>query len=314
MPTATQWATLVATAGSLFLVILAQSAATSRAYATKYGDRFSENLDLVGLSLSNVAAGLSGTFPVNGSPTKTEMVDEAGGRSQISQLTTSVIVLLVLLFFTRALSFMPSAVLSTVVFIIGVKLVDIKGMSSIFAQRRAEFWLAALTAAIVVAVGVEQGIILAMLLSILLHLRHSYRPTDLVLVPDVGDTLRYAPLDSGGQVRPGVVAYHFGANIYFANAAAFSEEALKLVTDATPAVRVLMIDFSAVGDIDYTAAYVLGKLVGILREKKIDVLLMNVTKRVSSELDRSGLTELIGAENIFEDAAGAMAAIKKLSS
>ncbi len=120
-------------------------------------------------------------------------------------------------------------------------------MRSIFAQRRAEFWLASLTAAIVVVVGVEQGIILAMLLSILLHMRHSYRPTDLVLVPDVGGTLRFAPLDSGGQVKPGVVAYHFGASLYFANAASFSEEVLKIVAEATPPVEVLLIDFSAVG-------------------------------------------------------------------
>ena len=226
MPTAGQWGALVATAGSLFLVILAQSAATSRAYATKYSDRFDENLDLVGLSFSNVAAGLSGTFVVNGSPTKTEMVDEAGGRSQISQLTTSVIVLLVLLFFTRALSFMPNCVLSTVVFIIGVKLVDIKGMRSIFAQRQAEFWLALITAAVVVVVGVEQGIILAMVLSVLLHLRHTYRPTDLLLTVD-GREPRFAPVDSGDQIRPGVVVYHFGADLYFANAETFADGAAR---------------------------------------------------------------------------------------
>ncbi len=311
MPTTSQWASLVATAGSLFLVILAQSAATSRAYATKYGDQFDENVDLVGLSLSNVAAGLSGTFVVNGSPTKTEMVDEAGGRSQISQLTTSVIVLLVLLFFTRALSFMPSAVLSTVVFIIGVKLVDLKGMRSIFAQRRDEFWLAAFTAAIVVGVGVEQGIILAMVLSVLLHLRHSYRPTDLVLVPDEGDRLRFAPLESGRQIKPGVVAYHFGASLYFANAETFSQEVLKIVAEATPPVEVLVIDFSAVGDVDFSAAFMLCNLVGILQAKKVDVILMDVTPPVAAEMEKSGLTKLVGAENIFEDVASAMDAVQK---
>jgi SulP family sulfate permease len=69
---------LLTTAVSIFLVILAQSAATSRAYAVKYREPFDENVDLVGLGLANVGAGLSGTFVVNGSPTKTEMVDEAG--------------------------------------------------------------------------------------------------------------------------------------------------------------------------------------------------------------------------------------------
>ena len=70
-------------------LILAQSAATSRAYAMKYNDSFDENVDLVGLGAANFAAGISGTFVVNGSPTKTEMVDSAGGRSQISQLTAA---------------------------------------------------------------------------------------------------------------------------------------------------------------------------------------------------------------------------------
>jgi len=299
MPTTGQWATLVATAGSLFLVILAQSAATSRAYATKYGDRFDENVDLVGLSLSNVAAGLSGTFPVNGSPTKTEMVDEAGGRSQISQLTTSVIVLLVLLFFTRALSFMPSAVLSTVVFIIGVKLIDLKGMRSILAQRKDEFWLATFTAAIVVGVGVEQGIILAMVLSVLLHMRHTYRPTDLLI--GRGDQgLQLQPLESGNQVRPGVVIYHFGADLYFANAATFGEEVFRLVADAETPIETIVFDFSAVGDIDFTAAFMLQKVVASLKEKKIAVLVTNAIAPVTEEMRSSGLVEIIGEHNMFQ--------------
>jgi sulfate permease, SulP family len=79
-PSGVSWSNttgLLATALSMFLVILAQSAATSRAYAVKYKERFVENDDLVGLSAANLAAGFSGTFVVNGSPTKTEMVDES---------------------------------------------------------------------------------------------------------------------------------------------------------------------------------------------------------------------------------------------
>jgi sulfate permease, SulP family len=94
---------LMATAVSLFLVILAQSAATSRAYAVKYRERFVENNDLVGLSAANLAAGFTGTFVVNGSPTKTEMVDEAKSHTQVAQLTTAVVVAVVLLFLTKPL-------------------------------------------------------------------------------------------------------------------------------------------------------------------------------------------------------------------
>ena len=97
-------------------MILAQSAATSRAYAAKYNEAFDENVDLVGLSFANAAAGLSGTFVVNGSPTKTQMVDGAGGKSQVASLTTAVIILIVLLFLTKPLQYMPEAVLASIVF------------------------------------------------------------------------------------------------------------------------------------------------------------------------------------------------------
>ncbi|MFI5106176.1 MAG: SulP family inorganic anion transporter [Terriglobales bacterium] len=80
------------------------AATTSRAYALRYHDQFSENVDLVGLALANAAAGCSSTFVVNGSPTKTEMVDGAGGRSQLSHLVTATMVLMVLLFLTKPLS------------------------------------------------------------------------------------------------------------------------------------------------------------------------------------------------------------------
>ena len=151
-------------------MILAQSAATSRAYAMKYGDSFDENVDLVGLGMASVGAGVTGTFVVNGSPTKTEMVDSGGGRSQVSQLTAGVVVALVLLFLTGPLAYMPNAVLAAVVFLIGLRLIDYRGMAAIGRVRQGEFAVALVTAAVVVVVGVEQGIILAMALSIVEHI------------------------------------------------------------------------------------------------------------------------------------------------
>src|SRR6516165_10318193 len=117
---------------SCFIVILAQSAATSRAYALSYKDDFNQNVDLVGLAMANAAAGCSGTFIVNGSPTKTAMVDGAGGRTQWSHVTTATVVLLVLLFLTKPLSFLPNPVLAAIVFMIGVKLVDHRGFTEIY--------------------------------------------------------------------------------------------------------------------------------------------------------------------------------------
>ena len=127
-PMATNDVTLVLPISfSCFIVIVAQSAATSRAYALRYRDAFNQSSDLVGLSLANAIAGCSSTFVVNGSPTKTAMVDTAGGRSQWSHVTTAAVVLMVLLFLTKPLSFLPSAVLAAIVFHIGLKLIDHRG-------------------------------------------------------------------------------------------------------------------------------------------------------------------------------------------
>ncbi len=95
---------LLPTAIAMTVVILAQSAATSRAYAARADESFDENVDLVGLALANLGAAFTGTFVVNGSATKTQMVAGAGGRSELANLVTSLLVLLVLLVFTAPLA------------------------------------------------------------------------------------------------------------------------------------------------------------------------------------------------------------------
>ena len=291
---------LLPIAFSMFIVILAQSAVTSRAYATRYGESCSENIELVGLGLANIGAGLSGTFVVNGSPTKTQMVDSAGGRSQLATLTTSVIVLIVLLFLTKPLAYMPEAVLSSIVFLIGVELVDASGMRKILAQRPAEFWLALITSLVVIFVGVEQGILLAVLLSILFHTRHGYKPKNAVLAVDSSGREHMVPVSSHAQAIPGLMIYRFHHSLYYANAERFSQEVLELVDSAQPPLSWFCIDASAVDDIDFSAAATLRQTYISLKEKGIRLVWAEVDEDIRLELDRSELTELVGTDAFFE--------------
>jgi high affinity sulfate transporter 1 len=290
---------LVPTAFAMFVVILAQSAATSRAYAARYNERFSEDTDLVGLGLANIGAGLSGTFVVNGSPTKTQMVDSAGGRTQLSLIVTAIIVLLVLLFLTGPLAYMPDAVLSAVVFLIGVDLVDIEGMKSIYAQRRSEFWVALITALMVVFVGVEQGIILAIVLSLIDHTRRGYRPKNVVLVPAESGVLRAKPVATKAQALPGLLIYRFTHSMYYANSEQLSEEITGLVNSADPALRWFCIDVSAVDDVDYSAAETLRSIYGILKEKGIRLVVAQVLDDVREE-SRYKLRQLFGEDAFYD--------------
>lgn len=290
---------LVPTAFAMFVVILAQSAATSRAYAVRYNENFCENTDLVGLGLANIGAGLSGTFVVNGSPTKTQMVDSAGGRTQLSLLITSLIVLLVLLFLTGPLAYMPDAVLSAVVFLIGIDLIDVKGMHSIFVRRRSEFWVALFTALMVVFIGVEQGILLAIVLSLIVHTRRGYRPKNAVLVPTESGVWRPQPVLSKAQALKGLVLYRFTHSMYYANAQLLSEEITYLTNNAEPPLSWFCIDASAIDDVDYSASETLRSMYEILKEKKIRLVFAHVLDNVKEE-NHNELRQLLGKEAFYD--------------
>jgi len=130
---------LLPVAGGCVLIILAQSAATARAYASRNHEALDENTDLVGLSAANAVAALSGTFVVNGSPTQTAMVDRAGGRSQVTHLSAAAVVTLTLLFLTRSLRFLPQCVLGAVVFTIAIGLIDVRSLRAIRRESPGEF-------------------------------------------------------------------------------------------------------------------------------------------------------------------------------
>jgi high affinity sulfate transporter 1 len=295
---------------SCFIVILAQSAATSRAYALRYRDHFNQNVDLIGLSLANAASGFSSTFIVNGSPTKTAMVDTAGGRSQWSHLTTATVVLMVLLFLTRPLSFLPNAVLAAIVFHIGVKLVDYRGLAEIKRSMPNEFALALVTAVTVVTLGVEKGIIVAVVLSLLQHVRHSYRPLTGVLVRDAADHWRLEDPVPGKVAEPGLVIFWFGSDLFYANVAFFAEEVRKLVYQSPSPVRWLVIDATAITKLDFSAGCAVAELHQDLAKAGVVLALIVVPARRFGTLERMGLSRVIGANRIFETREDCMAAYR----
>jgi MFS superfamily sulfate permease-like transporter len=294
---------------SCFIVIIAQSAATSRAYALRYRDRFNQNMDLIGLCLANAAAGCSSTFVVNGSPTKTAMVDGAGGRSQWSHLTTAAIVLVVLLFMARPLSFIPNAVLAAIVFLIGIKLVDVRGLAEIRRAAPREFILALVTAATVILFGVEQGIILAVVLSLLQHVRRNYRPLTGVLVHDA-DGWQLAEALPGKMAEPGLLMFWFGAGLFYANAAFFTEQVHTLVDESPTPVRWLAIDATAITSLDFSAGRALAELHQDLAKVGIVLALIVVQVRQRGDLERMGLIDVIGANRIFQTRKACVAAYR----
>jgi len=299
---------LLPVAASCFVMIIAQSAATSRVYALRHRERVDEDADIFGLSAANAAAALSGAFVVNGSPTQTAMADSAGGRSQLAQLVFAAVVLVVLLFLTGPLQYLPRCALASIVFTIAVGMVDVKGLRSIFRESRGEFYLAVFTAAAVVLIGVEQGILMAIGLSLIRHVRHSYRPHTLLLAPNEAGRWEPAPATPGMQTEPGLIVYRFGADLFYANEERFVSEVHLLIERAPAKVRWFIVDAGAVTDLDYSAAESIRDLVNDLRRRETQVLFARVSPYLRSDMDRHGVTAAVGETRIFAKLHEAIAA------
>ncbi len=301
---------VLAIALSCFVLIIAQSAATSRSFAMKHGQRVDVNRDLVGLSGANLAAGLTGTFVVNGSPTKTQILDEQKGRTQVANFTMSVVVLLVVLFFTGLLTDMPKAVLAAIVFLIGVGLIDIKGLQRIRAARTSEFVIATATAVVVFAVGVEQGIILAIVLSILEIIRRSYSPRFFLVGVDREGARTYTTAEPGHQSLPGLLVFRFDARLFYANANRFADHLQSLMDAAPTKVRWLVLDCSSMSDVDYSASLMLAGIIDSVHARDEVFALAAPDPQLMATLEKYGTLKDFDNAHVFPSVEAAVAAFR----
>ena len=291
---------VLAIALSCLVLIIAQSAATGRSFAMKHGDKVDINRDIVGLSGANLAAGLTGTFVVNGSPTKTEILDEQHGRSQVANLTMAAIALLFTMFFTTLLADMPKAVLAGIVFLIGVWLIDILGMRTIKKMRVSEFWIAVATTVVVFAVGVEQGIIVAIVVSILDIIRRQYRPASFVVSETHDDEPVYTKAAPGTQSEPGLVVFRYDSELFYANANRFVEDVQAVIAGAPDQVRWVVLDTTAITDLDYSAGIAFKGLANYLEANGIALGVTSVDPVLLETMKHYGLGDLIPESMMFD--------------
>ena len=146
-------------------------------------------------------------------------------------------VLVAALLLTGLLADLPIAALAAVVFLIGLGLVDVAGMRRLLAVRPSAFVVALGTAVAVVVLGVQDGIILAIVASIIDHLRHTYHPLNTVLVKSAAGHWDAVPITPGERTEPGLVIYRFGTTLYYANASRLLADITALARPGGPGVR-----------------------------------------------------------------------------
>ena len=281
------------------LVVISQSAATTRGFADQEGYEVDVGRDFVGVGAGSVLSGLAGSFPVNASPARTAAVASAGGRTQAANLGAAAVVV-ALVPAAALLKDVPLATLAAVLIFVAIRILHVRDLAAVFRFDVWEFGLAVVTALTVALIGVEQGIGVAVGLAILDRTRLSARPHAHILGRIPGTT-SWDLLESAERPIevPGVLVLLFAAPLYFANAGHFRAQVDRALSHLPSRPKVLVLDVVGMHDIDFTGARALKHVLDELDREHVSFALARAGRHMLENLARSGLLERIGTDHVF---------------
>jgi MFS superfamily sulfate permease-like transporter len=143
------------------IVSVADTAALSRSFSAKRGDRVDQNQEAVGLGMANVAAGLFQGFPMSASSSRTVVADSVGSKTQLTGVISAVAIIVLLVGANGLLADLPSSVLAAVVIVASFGLFDLTTLRWLARVRRTDFAAAVIAMLGVILVGVLEGLLIA---------------------------------------------------------------------------------------------------------------------------------------------------------
>jgi sulfate permease, SulP family len=294
-----QWVRLVPLAFVIAVVVMVQTAATTRSFLSDPDKPADVDRDFLGAGAGSLLAGIFGAFPVNASPPRTGIVSETGGRSQIAGLAAAVIVLALLAFGTGLLEHVPDAALAGILLFVALRIIRVKQIAMIYRQSMPEFFLILATAALIIVLPIQQGAALGIILS-LLHGIWSTTRAKLVQFDRVPGTTIWWPSHPhmSGEHVPGVAVVGLQAPLSFLNAPTFRSEVADVVKASSP--KLVVLEASGMVEIDFTAAQVLLDLLKDCRERGVTVAVARLESvRAQDAFERFKLYDALAREHVF---------------
>jgi SulP family sulfate permease len=298
-------------AGVVALVVVSQTAATTRAFADQGDYQVDVNRDFLGVGAGSIVAGFVGAFPVNASPPRTAAVAAASGRTQAAGLVAAGAVV-ALIPAAALLKNLPLATLAAVLIFIATRILHVRDLINIARYDRFEFGLALVTLLTVALVGVEQGIAVAVALAILDRTRLSARP-QLQVLGRIPSTTSWAPINDTEHAKqiPGVLVVLFATPLWYANAVHFRTELAAAVARANQPLKALVLDAIGMTDIDYTGSRALRQTLDQLDRDGISFAMARTSDRVRANLARSSLLQRIGDAHLYPSVDEAVTAVHR---
>ena len=296
-----RWLQLVPLTLIISIIVMVQTAATTRSFVSDPGQPPDVDRDFIGVGAGSILAGLVGGFPVNASPPRTGVVSETGGRSQLAGLVAAAIVLALLVFGTSLLRHVPQAALGGVLLFVALRIIRVGQIISIYRQSTGEFLLVVATAAAIIILPIEQGVGLGIALS-LLHGIWSNTRARLTAYERVPDTSIWWPSSPHipGETEPDVIVAGFQAPLSFLNAYHFRRDMMALLQSAPQRTGLIVLEATGIVEIDFTAAQILSDTIAACCSTGADFAIARLESiRAQQAIERFGIEQLLAARHPF---------------
>ncbi len=302
---------LLPAAAGVALIAFTDNILTARSISARQGYVVDADRELLALGAMNAAGAVAGGFPMSSSASRSVVPATLGSKSQLSSLVTFVAVVAFLFFGRDLLARIPQAGLAAVIIAAAIAVIDIRGFRRLATLSRTETALAAVTCVAVVGIDILVGVAVAVALSVLLALGRAACPNDAVLGAGEGLDGWIDLHDRRASSIPGLLVYRFDAPLFFANGEYFRHRVIAALEANPGEETTVVLDMEGVGSIDTTA---IDHFIDVVRELQgwgITVSLARANQRVSDMLTLAGVTDLIGAEQIFPTINTAVAAYRR---
>jgi SulP family sulfate permease len=302
-------ALLLSTAFVISLVGFMEAISIARAIAARTRQRLDVNQELVAQGLANIAGSFTQCYPASGSFSRSAVNHQAGARTGLSSVVAAAVVLLTLLALTPLLYHLPQAVLAAVIVMAVLALFRFGDIAHAWRIQRHDGVAGAATfvAALALAPHLDLAILTGAALSIGLFLYRTMRPRVAVLGRHPDGTLRDAAVH-GLPLSEHVVAVRFDGQLYFANVPYFEDSVLG-VSARFPKARSILVVADGINQIDASGVEAVRLLAGRLGAGGVALAFSRLKKQVRDVFDASGLTHLVGADNLFVDEDQALAVL-----
>jgi high affinity sulfate transporter 1 len=289
------WAPAIAIA----LMSFTETVAAGRAFTAKGEPRPDPDQELVATGAANLLGGLFGAMPGGGGTSQTAVNRRAGARTQLSSLASAAMALATLLFFAPVMTLLPQATLAAVVIAFSIDLISPAGFRELYAFRKQEFRWALFACAGVVLLGTLKGIMAAVVLSLLSLLRMANNAPVYALrrKPKTSVFRATSAAHPEDESFPGLLILKSEGSVYFGNAQNVGDLLWPRIRSENP--KVLLLDFSAIPNIEFTALKMLNEAEAKLNDEGIELWLAALTPEVLALVQHSPLGERLGRARMF---------------